>query len=324
MKVLKKIALWTGLVVTGLAAALVITVFVLSNRKYEAPYPDIQSSTDPAVIERGRYLAYGPGGCVNCHTPNSEGDAVRAGATPPLAGGHHFRLPLGTVYSPNLTPHPELGIGRYTDRELARVVRYGVMPDGRAALPFMEKQNISDDDLTALISFLRSQTPVARAVPDHEFNFLGKAVLAFVIRPIGPSGPVLKHAPAADGSVRHGEYLAAAVASCAECHTKRDRKTGQHVGARFAGGMEFSIADDKEHVLITPNLTPAKVGRITSWSEDQFVGRFGAGVGLPGTAMPWKQFQRMSDTDLRAVYRFLRSLEPVEVDPGPSKQKRKA
>ena len=113
----------------------------------------------------------------------------------PLAGGRPFHLPFGTIYSRNLTPDVETGIGRYTDGELARVLRHSVKPDGRAALPFMESQNLSEEDLTAIISFLRSQPPVRRAVPDHDLNLVGKAVIAFLIEPVGPSGPVMKRTP---------------------------------------------------------------------------------------------------------------------------------
>lgn len=76
-------------------------------------------------------------------------------------------------------------------------------------------------------------------------------------------------------------------------------------------------------VIISPNLTPSKYGRITSWTEDPFVGRFGAGVGIPHTLMPWRQYQRMSENDLRAIYRYLKTLEPVDLDPGPSVQVKK-
>lgn len=320
-KRLLRLAARTLLVLGALAAVLVIVVLVRSRRTFDAPYPDITASTDPKVIERGRYLAYGPAHCVNCHTSKAEHKLVEAGGTPALAGGNIFNLPFGKVYTRNLTPDRTTGIGRYTDREIARVLRYGVKPDGRAVLPFMEMQNLSDEDLTALVSFLRSQQPVKRAVPDHDLNIVGKAVMAFVIKPIGPSRPLLARTPA-EGTVARGEYIATSVANCAACHTRRNLMTGQFIAASFSGGMEFRV--DESKVIVSPNLTPARAGRINSWSEEQFVGRFGAGVGIPGTHMPWKQFQRISEPDLRAVFRYLRTLKPVEHDPGPTVQVRNA
>lgn len=311
----------TVVVIAALALIFVAVILVRADRRFDAPYPEIRATNDPAMIARGEYIANGPGHCINCHTLNSESKAIAQGATPPLAGGHEWSLPFGKVYTPNLTPDPETGIGRRTDAELARVLRYGVMPDGRAALPFMEYHDLSDEDLTALLSFLRAQKPVRRVVPKHQLTFLGKAVLAFAIEPIGPKSAPRRISPPSEPTVERGEYLATSVAVCAECHTKRNLIDGSYVQARFSGGMVFDTGGDK--IIVSPNLTPSKYGRITNWTEDQFVGRFGAGVGIPHTHMPWRQFQRMSENDVRAIYRYLKSLEPVDIDPGPSVQVKK-
>jgi mono/diheme cytochrome c family protein len=311
----------TVVVIAALALILAGVILVRADRRFDAPYPQVRATNDPALIARGEYIANGPGHCINCHTLNSEAPSIAKGATPPLAGGHRFDLPFGKVYAPNLTPDPETGIGRRSDAELARVLRYGVHADGRAVLPFMEYHDLSDEDLSALLSFLRAQKPVRRAVPQHELTFLGKAVMAFAIKPIGPKTEPLKFSPASEPTVERGKYLATSVAVCAECHTKRNMLDGSYVQARFSGGMVFET--DSEKIIVSPNLTPSKYGRITSWTEDQFVGRFGAGVGIPHTHMPWKQFQRMTENDLRAIYRYLRSLEPVDIDPGPSVQVKK-
>jgi mono/diheme cytochrome c family protein len=303
-----------------LAVVGVVVVLVRAQRTFDAPYPTLQASSDPAVIARGRYIDYGPAHCVNCHTPETLNETVKAGGTPPLIGGRVFKGPFGSVTSPNLTPDRQTGIGRYSDAELARVLRHGVRPDGKALLPFMQAQNLSDEDLVAVISFLRSQTPVRNELKGREFNLIGKTILAFAIEPIGPSAPVRRHTPQA-GTPEHGEYVANAVANCASCHTKRNMLTGAFEAPLFSGGMEFPV--DHDRVLVTPNLTPAKAGRIASWSEEQFVGRFGAGVGIEGTHMPWRQYQSMTEPDVRAIYRYLRTLQPVERDPGPSMQSRK-
>jgi mono/diheme cytochrome c family protein len=313
---------WTAASIAALALILVVVVLVRSNRKFDAPYPDIHASSDPKMIARGAEIVYGAGHCVNCHTSDVERASVKAGGTPLLAGGNLFALPLGKVWTPNLTPDRETGIGRYTDVEIARVLRYGVMPDGRAALPFMEYHNLSDEDLAALLSFLRSQKPVRRAVPKHELTFVGKAVLAFLIKPIGPKGTPPKETPAEAPTVERGEYIATSVAVCAECHTKRNLIDGSFTGQRFAGGMVFQT-EDPTKIIVSPNLTPSPTGRITSWSEEQFVGRFGVGMGIPETHMPWRQFQRMSEADKRAIYRYLRTLPPSDHDPGPSVQAKK-
>src|SRR5882672_6080880 len=115
------------LVIFGLLlAAFVLLVLLRQNRTFEAPYPALQASTDPALIARGRYLVYGPAHCGPCH-----GDAARLreadeGVTVPLSGGKLLDTPLAAFYAPNLTPDAETGIGRFRDEELARSLRYGV------------------------------------------------------------------------------------------------------------------------------------------------------------------------------------------------------
>lgn len=324
MKRLLKFAVRAAAGLAALAVVLLVVIQLRWKRTFDAPYPEIHASKDPEVIARGAYLVYGPAHCVNCHT---QGEAQRAaaeeGATPPLSGGNRWSFPMGRIYSPNLTPDKETGIGRYTDAELARVLRHGVRPDGRAALPFMEFQSLSDEDLTAVISFLRSQPAVRNVIPPNEVNLLGRAVLAFLIKPIGPKETPPKATPAHEATVARGAYLANSVAGCAECHTRRNMLDGSYVAARFSGGGELPADGRPGWVTVTPNLTPSKHGRITSWSEEQFVGRFGVGMGIKGSHMPWRQFQRMSDTDKRAIYRYLRTLKPVDFDPGPTLQKRK-
>jgi mono/diheme cytochrome c family protein len=321
MKRLRKIV---ARVVAGLAVvagSFALVVLVRANRTFDAPYPDIRASKDPAVIARGASIVYGAGHCVNCHTNKAEQARVQAGERIPLAGGTVFEFPLGSFYTPNLTPDRETGIGRRTDAELARMLRHGVRADGRAALPFMQFQNASEEDLVAVISFLRSQPAVRRAVPEHRTTFIGKAVMAFLIKPEGPKGPILAHTPAEEPTVERGDYVANRVAVCWECHTKRSPLDGSFVNAKFSGGAEFEL--DEERVMVTPNLTPSKAGRITSWDEEQFVGRFDVGMGIHGTKMPWRQFQAMSEIDKRAIYRYLRTLPPSDHDPGPIVQAKK-
>src|SRR5690348_5937748 len=114
MQKLRKIAGITALTLGALALILTAVVEVRSRRTFDAPYPAIHASNDPTVIARGRYLVYGAGHCVNCHVDKSEQESLLSGNAPPLAGGLKFGLPVGDLYTPNLTPDRETGIGRYT------------------------------------------------------------------------------------------------------------------------------------------------------------------------------------------------------------------
>ncbi len=162
---------------------IVLVIYILSawNKKYDAPYPQIKASKDPLVIARGKYLAYGPMHCATCHMPMENIADIDAGKELPLSGGWELDIPPGVFRSRNITPDMETGIGKLKDEEIARALRYGVGHDGRALVAFMPFQTVSDEDLTAIISFLRSQQPVKHELKPTEYNFLGKGILAFAM-----------------------------------------------------------------------------------------------------------------------------------------------
>ena len=301
MKKLKKTIKWTGIIVLALIGGLAITVMARQNVKYEAPYPNIIASTDSAVIARGKHLVYSSAHCIDCHNKQNSDSLINLGQEVPLSGGVAFELPVGKIYTKNITPDKETGIGRYSDGEIARALRYGVHPNGTAVFDFMPFHNTSDEDLTAIISYLRAQKPVKNRVPDHELNAIGKAVNAFMIKPVGPTGEVPKVVKP-DTTAVYGKYLALSVAECSGCHTKRNL-AGEFTGASFAGGNEIDG-------FITPNLTPDSSGKIFNWSKELFIERFRMGKLIPKSPMPWNSFKRMTDDELTAIYHFLRTLKP--------------
>jgi mono/diheme cytochrome c family protein len=308
---MRKILKWTGIILLIIVAGLYITIEARQDLQFDAPYPNITASADSAVIARGKSLVFGPAHCANCHVPVSRQAAILRGETVPLSGGLKFDLPLGSLYTRNLTPD-KTGIGMMTDAEIARVLRYGVNARGNAVFDIMPFHNTSDEDLTAIISYLRSQPPVQNRVPVHDFNLLGKAVRAFAIKPVGPSGPVLT-AIKRDSTVEYGRYLANSVANCRGCHTNRDLMTGAFTGPDFAGGLKFDFKTDSgTYSLTTPNLTPHSTGRIFGWTQDQFIARFRTGTIIKETHMPWGPFSRMSDVELKAIYKFLQTVKPVD------------
>jgi mono/diheme cytochrome c family protein len=310
---MKKIAL--GLLSTILIILLGLLGYVLTtwDKKHDAPLPDIKASSDSAVIARGKYLAFGPAHCAQCHIPDGKHAEVDKGAEIPLSGGFELAIDPGTFRAPNLTPDNETGIGKYTDGELARALRHSVKKDGSALFPIMPFQEISDEDLTAIISFLRSQPAVKNEVKPSELNFLGKALTAFgLLKPVGPTKTPPKSV-SIDSTAEYGSYLANSVANCRGCHTNRDLKTGDFIGKPYAGG--FMMPADKlskGYTFVTPNLTPEKTtGLIANWTEDAFIKRFKAGRSYEGSHMPWGTFSRMDELELKALYRYLRTLPPV-------------
>jgi mono/diheme cytochrome c family protein len=305
----RKVLLGLGAAVVLVIAIVAITISVRWDRRFQAPYPKLAASRDSTIVVRGRYLAYGPAHCSDCHTAPADYESLNTGSSPALSGGGAFTTPLGTIRVPNLTPDSATGIGRRSDGEIARMLRYGVRPDGRSAIPFMEFHELSDADIVAVISFLRSQPPVRNPVPDHDLTLLGKAVTAFMIKPIGPSGNPPAESPASSPTLERGAYLVTAVANCAGCHTQRNMVTGAYTGPRLAGGAAMEAGDSAHTKLVPPDITANPgTGRVAVWTEDEFIARFRAGVRIPGSPMPWQAFRRITDADLRAIYRYLRSI----------------
>ncbi|MBI5170562.1 MAG: cytochrome C [Candidatus Eisenbacteria bacterium] len=312
-------------VLLGLMAVLAVAIgafalYVASRQhlRFDVAPPAIAATTDSTAIARGRYLVRHLASCGGCHGDPTMREQAEAGEEIPLTGGFEFSIPPGKFYPRNITPDSATGIGAFTDGQIARALRDGVGNDGRALLPFMEMQGLSDEDLVAVISYLRSQPPVHHVVPDHQYNFLGTIVKATVLsKPVGPKEtPPVRNPSGA--TIENGRYLVEAVANCWACHTERDYNTGQMVGAHLAGGK---MPDDfnPKRIWFPPNLTsdPA-TGRLAQFTEDEFVARFHAGRLIPGSPMPWSEFRGLHEEDVRAIYRYLKSVPPVVHATGPA------
>ena len=307
---MRKFLKWTCILLLFIIVGLFITIQLRQNRTFNASYPAIKASADSTIIARGKAIVFGPAHCANCHAPAEMEEQVNRGIEAPLSGGQVFDLPIGKIYSKNITPD-KTGIGNMTDAEFARALRYGVRRDGKALFDFMPFHNTSDEDMTAIISYLRYQPPVKNEVPENKLNLLGKAVNAFLLKPVGPTGEVpVSIKP--DTSVLYGQYLANNVANCRGCHTNRNLMTGAFTGIDYAGGLKMeAVTDSGTYSIITPNLTPDPTGKIKGWTQEQFINRFRIGKLIPQSHMPWGPFSRMSDDELKAIYNFLQTVKPV-------------
>lgn len=311
-KILISVAALIGIVVVGFA----IFVAARQNLKYDPPAPAIAASTDTAVIARGRYVVRVLANCASCHGDPARVAEAAAGKDIPLSGGNAWDIPPGIIHARNLTPDSATGLGRVSDGAIARAIRYGVGPDGRALLPFMEVQGMSDEDLVAVVSYLRTQPAVSNPVPPNHFTVLGKIVKATVLaKPVGPAETPPKASPRGP-TVENGRYLVEHVANCWACHTQRNMATGALVGPRFGGSTGFDAT--AEHSWSPPNITSdPETGKLGALTEDGFLARFRIGRVIPESPMPWHAFQHMSDDDLRAMYRYLKTVPAVHRDVGP-------
>lgn len=324
---LRKILLGLLLLVIILVAGAFTFIQLSYNKTYDLPYPELQVSTDSAVLARGEYLVNGPAHCVSCHV-GSVKEAIRSdqGEKLPLRGGLTFAFgPLGTISTANLTPDPETGIGRYSDGEVFRMMRHAVKPNGTATLtPMMPFWNMADEDLVAIVSYLRSLEPVNNPVPDPQWTFMGKFVrtISSAFKPVTDPTPP-KTAPTMAPTVERGEYLANYVANCVGCHTPRDLETFEPIGPEFSGGMEFEpwpefyreVGVDEDLWVRSTNLTPDPGSALARFkTPEEWVARFRQGRILMHSPMDWGPFSRMTDEDLTAIWMYLNSLEPVQND----------
>jgi mono/diheme cytochrome c family protein len=321
--VLKKILVGLLILIVVAVAGVALYVSSRQNLKFDAPYPPVEASTDTTVLARGHYIVRNVANCASCHGDTSQVAALATGADVPLCGGALFDIPPGKFYVRNITPDPETGLGKVEAKAMARALRFGVGHDGRALLPFMEFQGLTDEDLVAVVSYLKSQPPVHNPVPMHEYNVLGKILRATMLaNPLSP-----KETPAAKSprgaTVENGRYLVESVANCGSCHTQRDPKTGAFTGPKLGGSIGFE--ENSAGSWSPPNITsdPA-TGRLGQMTEDDFVTRFRAGRLMPNSPMPWQGFSRMSDDDLRAIYRYVKTVPPVKRDVGPPVVEKKA
>ena len=249
------------------------------------------------------------------------------GEHPVMSGGYEWKMgPIGTLYSRNITMDKETGIGDWTDEELARAIRWGVDRKGKA-LVFMTMSvpAMSDEDLTAVVSYLRSTPAEKKAIPPHDVGTGGK-LFAMMVTPDFRKQfqELLAYAPAAEApSIERGKYLATGPAACFGCHSPFNMMTMKLDGPLFSGSTEAE-PDHKDETMVyrMPNLTPdPDTGHIAKWDEEQFVGRMRAGRLRPTSKMPYEAYREMTDADLRSIYRYLKSLPPAKHYIGPTYRK---
>lgn len=290
----------------------------------QTPFPALKASADPAIIARGEYIVHAVAHCSTCHQSGAhltKEQGVSVDFAAPLSGGFVFDLgPFGTFRASNITPDSKTGIGRYTDEQVARVIRTGVLPDGRiGAMMRFGVGPMSDDDVVAVLSYLRAQKPVENVVGDEEMGLLAKMISNQIVpRDIPAPAPVSGD----EVSVARGEYLAAGPAMCFGCHSPLDPMQGFALaGPAYSGAEAEPDPTDAAYVIAPPNITSA--GYLAELSEDGFVLRLKAGRAevMKGSKMPWEAFQRLTENDMRSLYRYLKTVPPAQTEALPSRRK---
>ena len=312
---IKKILLVLLAIIVLIVIGFVIFVNTSYNKNFNEEYPvtELNVIPDSAMLAHGEYLVNGPAHCAHCHVPADQLAKVENGEQISMSGGFGLDIPPGTFHAPNITSDNTTGIGNLSDGELYRMMRYNINHKGEPCFDFMPFINMTDDDIYSIIAYLRTLEPRTKESRTKELSFLGKMIYAVGgVNPGVPDEPIMKSIKK-EVSIAYGEYLAYAVANCRGCHTSRDMKTGAYLGENYVGGLVFGPDNlTNGWIYTTPNLTPdLETGIMAKWTEADFVKRMREGRTLDYSPMPWGAFKNMDDDDLKALFLFFKSLDPV-------------
>ncbi|WP_255774493.1 cytochrome c [Microbulbifer zhoushanensis] len=263
-----------------------------------------QGKFDPALVKTGEVLA-GIGNCSTCHTVSAD---------KPYAGGVDFPTPFGTLYSTNITPHPQQGIGSWSREDFFRAMREGVSADGShlyPAFPYTHYKNVTDEDLDALYAYFMTREPVDHTPPENALRFpfnqrflqWGWKLMYFDPEPWQPD-------PAQSDQWNRGAYLAKGLGHCSACHTPRNAMGAEEKDRAYAGALV-----DNWYAPALDASQPVPV----HWDEEalyQYLrsglsANHGVAVGSMGEVVH-RGLNRAADDDIRALATYLVSLSGEE------------
>ena len=262
------------------------------------------------LVARGQYIFAVSGGCA-CHT---EPKGL------PNAGARPFQIPLGTVYSTNLTSDNETGLGNWTDQQIIDAVTKGLRKDGSRQLPLMPYtlySGMAQEDLKALVAYLRSLKPVKKATPELKTStpLMRSVVTEVWLKAFGTFYESPAQAP--KSGIQRGKYLTNHVAICGDCHTPRNSFGVPNQSLYMAGSPKDGPIGQR-----VPNITPDKETGIGDWTRENIVELLLTGVKpdfdnvqglmeevIRGTLHGYKD---MTKEDALAIADYLKSIPPIK------------
>ncbi len=277
------------------------------------------------LVARGEYLAK-VAGCISCHSPFQEAylnpetltleqiktliyaEQQAQDFSRLLSGGRVFPLgPAGIVISRNLTPDSATGLGAWTNEQIEIAIRTGQRIDGRILFPLMPYHGfngMADDDLTALIAYLRSVPAVSNAVStEGQISTEGFQALPM------PTGIT---APDKSDQVAYGDYLVNHIMGCTDCHTPVDPATGAPILDKFLGGGQ--PYEGPWGIVYGGNITPDPETGLGQWSAEDIKRALIAGIRRDGrrlAIMPWEVYKNLNGEDVDAVIAYLQKGVPA-------------
>jgi len=320
---MKRLLKWVGGILFACVLMSVVAVYISSQnrltRVYEIPDEAVAIPTDIELLERGEHI-FRFRGCEACH---SAGGSSYVSTDEDFGMQAHLNLPsqdiplmegniymddpaVGRVVASNLTSGAGGVGGEYTDEGWVKAIRHGVRMDGTPLLfmPSTEFYFLSDEDLGAVIAYVKSAPPMDNVLPSISVSPLGRLVMmvpgiTFIPAELIPLDAPRPDAPVVGVTPEYGEYL---THSCKVCH-----------GLTMSGGQIPGFPASWPPAL---NLTWGEGSALPNWTEEEFIntmrtGETPDGIELRKAYMPWTSYRHMNDDELRAVWVYLKSLPPT-------------
>lgn len=304
------------------AATFMFLHAICANGSEGAPLNN-ETSTESAVavdpiVERGKYLALA-GNCAACHTTANGGL---------LAGGVAFETPFGKIYSTNITPDAETGIGKWTGEQFLQSLRQGMRADGEhlyPVFPYTAFTKITDTDAAALFVYLKSVPAVRYQAPENEISFpFNQRSLMFVWKALffdeGAYQPDAKQS----AEWNRGAYLVEALAHCSACHSPRNFLGAENSSMAMTGGVYTDkVPGGAMRPWSAPNLTSASHG-LGAWPVEEIAAYLKTGRNSfletfgPMNEVIMNSTRHLGDADVRAMATYLKSLPPNDGSIGSS------
>jgi mono/diheme cytochrome c family protein len=307
-KVLKVLGILIGvLVLLGAAGAAYIQFNGIPS--YEVQAIDLKVTPDSTMLAEGKRLATLV--CNQCHmAPSGKLEGNRMPDLPPQ---------FGEAWSANITQDEQYGAGRYSDGELAYLLRTGIKRDGNYAPPWMPKfPHLSDYDLHSIIAYLRSDAPELEAVnkPQRpsEPTFFAKFLCYVAFKPL-PYPDAAITAPPKEDKVAFGKYISTGKVECFGCHSPSFETMNifepEKTPGYFSGGN--AMRDMEGKTILTRNLTPDPTTGIGGWTEEQFIKavKYGQRDGKPALRYPMNPYAALTDEEVAAIFAYLQTIPPI-------------
>jgi mono/diheme cytochrome c family protein len=268
---------------------------------------------DAERLKKGEYLARA-GDCIACHT-------AREGKT--FAGGLPMKTPFGTLYTSNITPDPETGIGKWSPDQFFQMLHNGRFPDGGLvypAMPFASYTKVTREDSDAIYAYLRSIPPVRQGNREHDLKFpFNNRSLILGWRTLFFKEGVFKSDPTRSADWNRGAYLVEGLGHCGMCHTAINALGGSSESQAFEGGL---IPMQNWYA---PSLTSNKEAGLGDWTIEEISDYLRKGVSTRGAVygpmaeVVYNSLQYLNDDDTRAMAIYLKSLAQGTSPEKPSK-----